>query len=551
MKTDRPRRRKGSKVITMECERPFLRLERPISSPADKREYAALKLGNGLHVMLIHDRDIGKSAEDQDGARYGDFSVPPKASQEAAKEQKHVLHKDDEEVRHLSQSDDETCSSEEEESEHVRLHHPPRASHSADPVKKSAAAMSIGVGYFSDPDILPGLSHYLEHMLFMGSQKYPDENEYDAFLSAHSGSSNACTEEETTTFHFDCASDALIGALERFAQFFICPLIKEDGLEREAKAVDSEFSGVLQSDRCRLAQLRAETCRQDHPSSKFGWGNRLSLVERPLELGVNVRGKLVQHFEDNYSAERMNLVVIGGEPLPILQEKIIELFGKIPTGKGPRPSFKHVGRPFEFGSGLGSLYVIPAVKDDHILHITFQLPCLNEFYKEKIDDYLSHLLGHEGRGSLLAYLKSRGWATDLCAGVIDQTSAAYLFEITITLTEAGLQADIGCGLAVVRAVFQYLSMLKSLGPQKWVWDELASIARMKWQFLEEEDAADFVSQVAADMFMYPIEHVLAGGFLHEKFDPQKVWIRMQAQISCMLRSKYQVASVDILVLLLA
>ena len=40
-----------------------------------------------------------------------------------------------------------------------------------------------------------GLSHYLEHMLFMGSQAYPDENDYDAFLTAHGGASNACTEE--------------------------------------------------------------------------------------------------------------------------------------------------------------------------------------------------------------------------------------------------------------------------------------------------------------------------------------------------------------------
>lgn len=40
-----------------------------------------------------------------------------------------------------------------------------------------------------------GLSHYLEHMLFMGSERYPDENDYDAFLTAHGGASNACTEE--------------------------------------------------------------------------------------------------------------------------------------------------------------------------------------------------------------------------------------------------------------------------------------------------------------------------------------------------------------------
>ena len=41
---------------------------------------------------------------------------------------------------------------------------------------------------------LQGLSHYLEHMLFMGSEKYPDENEYDSFLAKYGGSSNAYTE---------------------------------------------------------------------------------------------------------------------------------------------------------------------------------------------------------------------------------------------------------------------------------------------------------------------------------------------------------------------
>lgn len=44
--------------------------------------------------------------------------------------------------------------------------------------QKSAAALSVGVGSFSDPLDAQGLAHYLEHMLFMGTSKYPVENEY-------------------------------------------------------------------------------------------------------------------------------------------------------------------------------------------------------------------------------------------------------------------------------------------------------------------------------------------------------------------------------------
>jgi hypothetical protein len=41
---------------------------------------------------------------------------------------------------------------------------------------------------------MQGLSHFLEHMLFMGSEKFPDENDYDSFLTHHGGASNAFTE---------------------------------------------------------------------------------------------------------------------------------------------------------------------------------------------------------------------------------------------------------------------------------------------------------------------------------------------------------------------
>lgn len=54
--------------------------------------------------------------------------------------------------------------------------------------------MAVGVGSFSDPEHLQGLSHYLEHMLFMGSEKFPNENEYDEYLTKHGGSCNAFTD---------------------------------------------------------------------------------------------------------------------------------------------------------------------------------------------------------------------------------------------------------------------------------------------------------------------------------------------------------------------
>jgi nardilysin len=95
----------------------------------------------------------------------------------------------------------------------------------------------------------------------------------------------------------------------------------------------------------------------------------------------------------------------------------------------------------------GRLHLMPAVRQGHQLTITFQLPSLLTAYREKAEDYVSHLVGHEGSGSLLSALKAAGLASNLSAGVsesgYERNSALFVFDVTINLTEAGLRAAPG------------------------------------------------------------------------------------------------------------
>ena len=68
--------------------------------------------------------------------------------------------------------------------------------------QKSAAAIAINVGHFNDPKDRQGLAHFLEHMLFLGTQKYPNSSEFQKFISQHGGSNNAWTATEHTCFFF-------------------------------------------------------------------------------------------------------------------------------------------------------------------------------------------------------------------------------------------------------------------------------------------------------------------------------------------------------------
>uniref|UniRef100_A0A3B5LE54 Insulin-degrading enzyme n=1 Tax=Xiphophorus couchianus TaxID=32473 RepID=A0A3B5LE54_9TELE len=176
---------------------------------------------------------------------------------------------------------------------------------------KSSAALDVHIGSLSDPENISGLAHFCEHMLFLGTEKYPKENEYSQFLSEHAGSSNAFTSGEHTNYYFDVSHEHLQGALDRFAQFFLCPLFDESCKDREVNAVDAEHEKNLMNDAWRLFQLEKATGNPNHPFSKFGTGNKLTLETRPSKEGVDIRQELLKFHSTYYSANLMGLCVLG------------------------------------------------------------------------------------------------------------------------------------------------------------------------------------------------------------------------------------------------
>lgn len=123
--------------------------------------------------------------------------------------------------------------------------------------KQAAAAMNVHVGSFSDPWSIPGMAHFVEHLLFLGTAKYPAENDFASYLHANGGHSNAYTSSEDTLYHFNVNSEALEGALDRFCWFFRenGPSFAKESIARELNAVDSEHSKNLNSDNFRMYQV--------------------------------------------------------------------------------------------------------------------------------------------------------------------------------------------------------------------------------------------------------------------------------------------------------
>ena len=64
----------------------------------------------------------------------------------------------------------------------------------------ASVSISVNAGSFNDPKDRQGLAHFLEHMIFMGSKKYPDENGFGTLISSNGGYTNAFTENEFTNY---------------------------------------------------------------------------------------------------------------------------------------------------------------------------------------------------------------------------------------------------------------------------------------------------------------------------------------------------------------
>lgn len=388
---------------------------------------------------------------------------------------------------------------------------------------RSAASLDVNVGSFADKKYgVPGLAHFCEHLLFMGTEKYPEENEYLSYLSKHLGYSNAYTAAEHTNYYFEVGSENLEGALDRFAQFFISPLFSQSCKDREIKAVDSENKKNLQNDTWRMYQLDKLTSNPDHPYNGFSTGNYETLHEEPVSRGLNVRDVLLDFYKEQYSSNIMSLVVLGKESLDELTEWAITKFSDVPDNELARPSYNNevIYTPEQ----VGKLTLAKPIMDSHKLELTFQIPDDQERNWEcRPAGYFAHLLGHESEGSVLRYLQKKNWVNELSAGNMKVCQGTSLFMIELELTPLGLEN----WKKIVVHVFEYLNMVRAEGPQKWLWKEISDMSKINFRFKQKLGTSSTVSKMSNTLYKFtedfyvPPEHLLNSHIVSE-FNPEEI-----------------------------
>jgi len=375
---------------------------------------------------------------------------------------------------------------------------------------KAAASLDVNVGSRQDPENYQGLAHFLEHMLFLGTEKYPDAGAYQAFITAHGGSHNAFTSFEDTNYFFDISADSLEPALDQFAQFFVGPLFNAEYVGREVKAVNSEYRARIKDDRRRELAVIKSQVNPAHPFAKFSVGNLQTLHSNDEQA---LREQLLAFYQKNYSANIMSLTVIGRESLDELEAMVLPKFAAV---QNQQRELKPITAPLFKTGDLPRWINVEPVQNRRALSVNFPVADAESHWRSKPLNYIGNILGHEGEGSLLSLLKAKGWADSLSAGESLNYQGGAMFGIEVALTEAGLNHTD----EIVALIYQNIAQLREDGVERWRFAEQAGLAIQGFMFRAQPAPINDVVQLSMALQKYPAAEVMRAPFLMDDYEPK-------------------------------
>ncbi|XP_050459635.1 insulin-degrading enzyme-like isoform X2 [Cataglyphis hispanica] len=369
---------------------------------------------------------------------------------------------------------------------------------------KAAVALDVKIGSISDPDNLPGLTHLLQHALYL-TEKVLEQKTFKTYVSENNGVVNAKMTEDNTNYHFDIAVSEFKHALTLFAKFFRSStnneqVISEQAIREELKYLNVDYemnNGTYKYDKWMLYQLFKWTIDRHHPISKYGttFFDESTSSSTLNRLTTNIVEKIQNFYNIHYSSHLMSLCVLSKESLDELQDLVEDLFNPIEL-KNPLHSYQLLSRQFAPVPKCESVYKIWGAHcntDYKRLYIIFPVDYLMHFPLSMPVRFLIYLFECDGKGSFISVLKDKDWGNSIEAGTL-YTSLQYSFIIVaVDLTDEGLEHIDD----IMALFFQYVKILKEGGGEfRRIYSEYKEIMELKFCFKEKEPPLKYVKLIS-------------------------------------------------------
>lgn len=191
-----------------------------------------------------------------------------------------------------------------------------------------ATALFVGVGSRSEPQHLNGITHFLEHMVFKGTDRRPDANMIAEAIEGAGGTLNAYTNKEFTCYWNIVPYDRFETAIDVAADMLLHSKLEQEEIDRERTVVQQELKRNHDNPASWAARLIGQAVYGPQPP---GWdvGGSVELVENMQ------RPDFIQHMERWYLAPNIVLSVAGNVTHDQVMAQAERLLGETRTGAVP------------------------------------------------------------------------------------------------------------------------------------------------------------------------------------------------------------------------
>lgn len=371
---------------------------------------------------------------------------------------------------------------------------------------QSAASVTVDAGSWDDPLEFPGMAHFCEHMLFMGTKTYPDENDFFSLMANYGGTTNAMTTSSQTIYMFSSQENGFLPLLDRFAHFFIDPLFNPAQIAREMHAVDQEFSKSLEHDGWRTAMVLKETGNPNHPHRMFSCGNSATLSHIPQEA-------LLKWHSEHYGAKQIHVAIYSSLGMDTLVQNVVDAFGPILEIKPPAridPKIRITS-----AEQKGHVTYIEPIQKKQSLLLLWELPLELSEDKNQSIDLIAYALKRGQKNSLYETLKQEGMIDYLTVDVDTIGNVQHRFlEISLELT------DLGCAQVdtVIQRVYQALALFRQTGIPHYLFQERNAAAKLNYQYQSRQDAFSFIMQIGETISHEPLSTYPRAQLIGEHYD---------------------------------
>src|SRR5581483_2206793 len=194
----------------------------------------------------------------------------------------------------------------------------------------------VGTGSKYETKDINGISHFLEHMFFKGTQKRPTTLAISETLDKIGGQYNAFTSKEMTGFWAKVDKRHTDIALDWISDMFLHSKFEAQELEREKGVVIEELNMYLDTPTSYVSELFEDVLYGDQPA---GW--RI-VGEKENILAYN-REKLIDYYTTHYASENTVVCVAGDVNPKTIEKSMQKYFGGFAGGSAsPKLATKEV-----------------------------------------------------------------------------------------------------------------------------------------------------------------------------------------------------------------